>query len=74
MCIVTHMYVHMSIDISEHVYTHTKYTHTHTHAHTHTRTHTQVVIFNFYAQTMPRKFLVDTTYIHMYVLCKAAGN
>ena len=27
----------------------------------------KVVIFKFYAQTMPRKFLVDTTYIHMYV-------
>ena len=36
----------------------------------------KLVIFNFYAQIMPRKFLVDTTYIHMYVLCKAcaAGN
>ena len=30
--------------------------------------------FNFYAQTMARRFLVDTTYIRMYVLYKAAGN
>ena len=28
----------------------------------------------FYAQIIPRKFLVDTTYVHMYVLHKAAGN
>ena len=29
------------------------------------------VIFSFCAQTMPRRFLVDTTYID---ICKAAGN
>ena len=32
------------------------------------------VIFNFYTQIMPKRFLVDTMYIHMYVLCKPAGN
>ena len=31
-------------------------------------------MFNFYAQIIPREFLVDTTYVHMYVLHKAAGN
>ena len=34
----------------------------------------KVVIFDFYAQIMPRRFLVDTMYVHMYVLCKPAGN
>ena len=34
----------------------------------------KLVIFNFYAQIIPREFLVDTTYVHMYVLHKAAGN
>ena len=34
----------------------------------------KLVIFNFYVQTMSRIFLVDTTYICTYVLCKAAGN
>ena len=32
------------------------------------------MIFNFYAQIIPREFLVDTTYVHMYVLHKAAGK
>ena len=33
------------------------------------------MIFNFYAQIIPREFLVDTTYVHIYVyvLHKAAG-
>ena len=35
---------------------------------------TKLVIFDFYAETMSRIFLVNTTYIHMYVLCKAANN
>ena len=35
---------------------------------------TKLVIFNFYTQIMPRRFLVDTMYVHMYVLCKPAGN
>ena len=30
----------------------------------------KLAIFNFCAQTIPRRILVDT----MYVLCKAAGN
>ena len=30
------------------------------------------VIFNFYAQVMPRRFLIDTMYVHTYVLCKPA--
>ena len=34
----------------------------------------KLVIFNFYTQIMPRKFLVDTMYVHTYVLCKSAGN
>ena len=34
----------------------------------------KLVIFNFYLQIMPRRFLVDTMYVHMYVLCKPAGN
>ena len=34
----------------------------------------KLVIFNFYAQIMPRRFLVDTMYVHTYVLCKPAGN
>ena len=34
----------------------------------------KLVIFNFYAQTMPRRFLVDTMYVRVYVLCKAAGD
>ena len=34
----------------------------------------QLVIFNFYAQTMPRKILVDTIYVHTHVLCKAVSN
>ena len=29
---------------------------------------------HFYTQIMPRRFLVDTMYVHMYVLCKPAGN
>ena len=32
------------------------------------------VIFNFYAQIMPRRFLVDTMYVHIYVLFKSAGK
>ena len=28
----------------------------------------------FYAQIMPRRFLVDALYVHMCVLCKSAGN
>ena len=32
------------------------------------------MIFNFYAQIIPRELPVDTTYVHMYVLHKAAGN
>ena len=32
------------------------------------------VIFNLYAQIIPREFLVDTTYVHMYVLHKADGK
>ena len=35
---------------------------------------TKLVIFNFFAQIMPRRFLVDTMYVHTYVLCKQAGN
>ena len=31
----------------------------------------QLVIFNFYAQTMPRKIFVGTIYIHTRVLCLA---
>ena len=31
----------------------------------------KLVIFNFYTQIMPRRFLVDTVYVH---LCKPAGN
>ena len=31
----------------------------------------KLVIFNFYAQTIPRRFFVHTTYVHMYVLYKA---
>ena len=31
----------------------------------------KTVIFNFYAPTMPMRFLVDTTYICTYLLCKA---
>ena len=34
----------------------------------------KLVIYNFYTQIMPRRFLVDTMYVHMYVLCKPAGN
>ena len=34
----------------------------------------KLVIFTFYGQIIPRKFLVDTIYVHMYVLHKAAGN
>ena len=34
----------------------------------------KLVIFNFYAQIMPRRLLVDTIYVHMYVLCKPSGN
>ena len=34
----------------------------------------KLVTFNFYAETIPREFLLDTTYVCMYVLCKAAGN
>ena len=34
----------------------------------------KLVIFNFYTQIMPRRFLVDTMYVYMYVLCKPAGN
>ena len=34
----------------------------------------KLVIFNFYAQIIPREFLVNTTYVHMYALHKAAGN
>ena len=30
--------------------------------------------FNFYAQIISREFLVDTTFVHMYVLHNAAGN
>ena len=30
----------------------------------------KLVIFNFYAQVMPRRFLADHIYVHMYVLCK----
>ena len=35
---------------------------------------TKFVTFNFYTQIMPRRFLVDTMYVHIYVLCKLAGN
>ena len=34
----------------------------------------KLVIFNFYAQIIAREFRVDTIYVHMYVLHKAAGN
>ena len=34
----------------------------------------KLVIFIFYAQIISREFLVDTTYVHVYVLHKAAGN
>ena len=34
----------------------------------------KLVIFSFYAQIIPRRFLVDTMYVHMYVFCKPAGN
>ena len=34
----------------------------------------KLVMFNLYAQTMPRKVLVDTIYVLTYVLCKAADN
>ena len=34
----------------------------------------KLVIFNFYTQIMPRRFLVDTMCVHMYVLRKPAGN
>ena len=33
-----------------------------------------LVTFNFYIQIMPRRVLVDTMCVHMYVLCKPAGN
>ena len=33
-----------------------------------------LVTFNFCTQIMPRRFLVDTMYVHMNVLCKPAGN
>ena len=32
------------------------------------------VIFNFYAQIMPKRFFVDTMYVRTYVLSKATGN
>ena len=34
----------------------------------------KLVIFNFCAQIMPRRILVDTVYVHTYVVCKPAGN
>ena len=34
----------------------------------------KLVIFNFYAQIMPRRFLLDIIHVCMYVLCKPAGN
>ena len=34
----------------------------------------KLVIFNFYAQIMPKRFLVHTIYVRIYVLCKAASN
>ena len=34
----------------------------------------KLMIFNFYAQIMPRRFLVDALYVYMCVLCKSAGN
>ena len=34
----------------------------------------KLVIFIFYAQIMSRRFLVDTMYVHKYVLCKPAGK
>ena len=35
----------------------------------------KLIIFNFYAQLMLRRFLVvDTIYVCTYMLCKAAGN
>ena len=35
----------------------------------------KLVIFNnFYTQIMPRRFLLDTMYVHMYVLRIPAGN
>ena len=34
----------------------------------------KLVIFIFCAQIMLRRFFVDTMYVHMYVLCKPAGN
>ena len=34
----------------------------------------KLVIFNFYVQIIPREFLIDATYVHMYVLHKVAGN
>ena len=34
----------------------------------------KLVIFNFYTQIKPRRFLVDTMYVHTYVLCKLAGD
>ena len=29
----------------------------------------KLVIFNFYAQIMPRRFLVDTTYVYIEMCC-----
>ena len=34
----------------------------------------KLVNFNFYAHIMARRFLVDTMYVHTYVLCKPAGK
>ena len=34
----------------------------------------KLVIFNFYTQIMPRRFLVDTMHVHTYVLRKPVGK
>ena len=34
----------------------------------------KLVIFSFYAQIMPRRLVIDSMHVYMYVLCKPAGN